>query len=327
VAPTDRSALLRKVIATQNEIVAAGLDLDAVMNRVVHRAKDLTAADASVVEIAEGEHMVYTAAAGAAELHIGVRLKVAASLSGLSVLTGDIQRCDDTAKDDRVDLDACMQIGARSMVCVPLRYDDRVVGVLKVYDERAHAFDDGDIEVLELLSGLIGAHMAHASLFAQSEHDGRHDPLTGLQNRRSYDERLVVATANVRRYGSALCLCLLDLDGFKSVNDTFGHPTGDAVLQEVADILRTGRIGDEVFRIGADEFAILMPETGRQGADLVATRLAEAIQTARLGDGRMTTSFGVAEANGGGALDLHESADQALYAAKRARSNGVATLV
>jgi GGDEF domain-containing protein len=70
-----------------------------------------------------------------------------------------------------------------------------------------------------------------------------------------------------------------------------------------------------------------MPETGREGADLVARRLAEAIEKARLGDGRITTSFGVAEATGGGALDLHENADQALYAAKQARSNGVATLV
>ena len=313
----DRNALLLDVISTQNEIAAAGLDLNAVMDRVVHRARELTGADAAVVELAEGDEMVYKAAAGSAKNHLGVRLKVSTSLSGLCVRRGDVLRCDDAELDDRVDADACRRVGATSMVCVPLRHEDAPVGVLKVYAGRRHAFDVQDVEVLELLSGLVAAHMAHASRFALSEHERHHDPLTGLRNRRSYDERLAAETERANRYGTPLSLCLIDLDGFKEVNDALGHPEGDAVLRRVADVLRAARMSDEAFRIGGDEFAVLMPGTSSQGAETAASRLIDAISEASLGEGRITASFGVAEVSGNDPQEFHRRADQVLYSAKR----------
>jgi diguanylate cyclase (GGDEF)-like protein len=207
-----------------------------------------------------------------------------------------------------------------SMVCVPLRHDGTPVGVLKVYAGQPHAFDETHVELLDMLSGLIGAHMAHASRFELSEHERRHDPLTGLKNRGFYEERLEIETARATRYGSALCLCLMDLDGFKEVNDTLGHPAGDAVLVAVADLLRTGRTSDDVFRIGGDEFAILMPETTSEGGELAASRLAASISKARLGGGLITVSYGAARIRDtDDPRSIHERADQALYAAKRAR--------
>jgi diguanylate cyclase len=318
VAVRDRNALLLEVIAIQSEIAATGLDLDAVMESVVRRAKDLTDADAAVIELAEGDDMVYKAAAGTATSHLGVHLKIDSSLSGLCVRTGEILRSDDTTNDPRVDREVVRRVGAMSMICVPLLHQQTPVGVLKVYSARTHNFDDQDVELLEMLSGLISAHMAHASQFEVSEHERLHDSLTGLLNRRSYESRLAVETSRANRYGRHLCLCLIDLDGFKHVNDTYGHPAGDGVLSAVAEILRTGRTADDVFRIGGDEFAILMPEITRDGAELAASRLAEKIASAALGHGRITASFGVAGATGGGdAAALHEAADQALYAAKR----------
>jgi len=314
----DRNALLLEVISTQNEIAAAGLDLDAVMDRVVNRALGLTGADGAVIEIAQDGEMVYTAAAGTASAHLGVRLAVATSLSGMCVTTGEILRCDDAETDGRVDLEACRRVGAMSLICVPLRHEGRPVGVLKVYSARPCNFGAQDVEVLELLSGLVAAHMANASRFEASEHDRLHDTLTGLPNRRAYDERLVVEASRAARHGRPLCLCLIDLDRFKEINDTFGHPAGDAVLKGVAEVLRGGRTGDETYRLGGDEFAVLMAETNLEGARLAAWRLTQAIGAARLGTGRITASFGVAESSGEDALALHIAADQALYAAKTA---------
>jgi diguanylate cyclase (GGDEF)-like protein len=146
------------------------------------------------------------------------------------------------------------------------------------------------------------------------------DMLTGLANRRAYDQRLAVEVAKSRRYyGRPLALCLLDLDGFKRVNDVLGRPTGDRVLKEVAGILREGRVADEPFRIGGDEFAILMPDTDRQGAERAATRIAERIASAELGGG-VTVSSGVAEALEDTGADLHAEADRALHESKRERA-------
>jgi diguanylate cyclase (GGDEF)-like protein len=199
-----------------------------------------------------------------------------------------------------------------SMICVPLRYEEKPVGVLKVYSAQARRFDDQDIETLELFSGLVGAHMAHAARFAASEHERLHDALTGLPNRRAYDERL----ARAAREGRPFCLCVIDVDDFKDVNETLGHPAGDAVLKAIAHLLRRGRSTDDVFRIGGDEFAVLMAETTAESARRAAWQLTDAIASARLGAGRVTASFGVAEATGHDALALQVAADQALYAAK-----------
>ena len=117
----------------------------------------------------------------------------------------------------------------------------------------AHHFSDHHVEALELLSELIAAHLSHASVYATESHQSRHDALTGLLNRRAFEERLPVEAARSSRYGRPLSLCLLDLDGFKRVNDTLGHPAGDEVLRSVARILDGARVADDCFRIGGDD--------------------------------------------------------------------------
>jgi diguanylate cyclase (GGDEF)-like protein len=321
--PLSDESHLRAIIATQDEIVEAGLDLDQVMERVVARARQLTDADASVIEIAEGDKMVYRVAAGAAAHHIGVRLDRAGSLSGACVASGQTLMCDDAETDPRVEIDVCRRVGATSMICVPLRDGDAVIGVLKVYSRRSHSFSPEHVETLDLLSHLVAAHMANAARFEAARYESRHDPLTGLGNRRSFEERLSIEVAKSNRYGRSFALCLLDLDGFKSVNDTFGHAAGDEVLRSVAAILSQTRGSDEMFRIGGDEFAWLMPETGSSGAERAAQRVAQQIADEALGHGRVTISFGIAEALGNDASGISESADAALYRMKRGRSSPV----
>ena len=306
---------LRAIIQTQTEIAASDLDLDAAMQLIATRGRELTEASGGVIEIADGDEMVYRVTSGEATPFLGVRLKMGSSLSGRCVEEKRVLRSDDTKVDPRVDAEACRRVNARSMLCVPLIHNDETVGVLKVYSPRVNNFDDGDVETLELLSGLIAAHMSHDSLFAAEVHGGHHDALTGLLNRRAYEERLPVEIARASRYAWPLSLCLLDLDGFKQINDTLGHPAGDMALRQVAALIDESRLADDGFRIGGDEFALLMPKTCAEDAEQAAARLSRSIGEIGMSDGSLGASFGVAE----GAEDpavLHAMADERLLAAK-----------
>jgi diguanylate cyclase (GGDEF)-like protein len=312
--PADR---LLAIIRTQNEIAATRLDLPAVMALVAERARDLTGAEAAVIELARGSEMVYEFATGTAAQYIGLRLPIAGSLSGLCVREGRTLYCEDARVDSRVDRDVCLRVGLLSMLCVPLDHAGEVVGVLKVYDPRARAFGAADAETLDLLSGLIAAHMAHAVDFEVRRHESRHDALTGLLNRRAFDERLEAEMARARRHGGRLVVCLVDLDRFKAVNDAYGHAAGDDVLRAVAGHLECVREEDAVFRLGGDEFALLLVEPQGDGAAVVADRISASIENdPACGGVGASWGVGIFEA-GDDAASLIGRADTMLYAAKR----------
>jgi diguanylate cyclase (GGDEF)-like protein len=233
----------------------------------------------------------------------------------MSVTQGVVLYSEDTEIDDRVDREACRRVQARSMICVPLSHDSEPIGVLKVYSPEPRHFGPKDIETLRLLSGSISAQMAHASLYELEAKESRTDALTGLFNRRAYEERRTVESARSRRSGDPLGLCLFDLNGFKAVNDRLGHPAGDEVLKGIAEVIDHSRLSDDAFRIGGDEFAVLMPDTTDEGVAIAAERLSEAITGANLGHGGVTASFGVATSVGD-PLALHDAADRSLLEAK-----------
>jgi diguanylate cyclase (GGDEF)-like protein len=307
---------LRAIIRTQTEIAASDLDAEAIMQLIAERAQELTEASAGLIELVEGDEMVYSVATGEATPYLGMRLRKEASLSGRAVSEGRVLRSDDTAKDDRVDGEACRRVNAGSMLCVPLSHRDEAIGVLKVYAPAVNHFDDGDVETLELLSELIAAHLSHANLFEAESRDSRRDALTGLPNRRAFEERLPIELARAARSGRPLALVLLDLDGFKGVNDRLGHPAGDEVLRQVGRILDASRTADDCFRIGGDEFAILMPETEAIHARTAAERVATQIRDAQLGDGTIGASYGLAASTNRDSDTLFAAADRVLLAAK-----------
>jgi diguanylate cyclase (GGDEF)-like protein/PAS domain S-box-containing protein len=152
------------------------------------------------------------------------------------------------------------------------------------------------------------------------------DGLTGLKNRRAFQDRLQEEISRSRRHGHPLSLILLDIDHFKSYNDTFGHPKGDEVLRAVGKLLsRTMRDTDFAARYGGEEFAIILPNTDRAGAEQVAERLRSAIAAAEWDDRAITASVGTAsfssDVNNVDALLEH--ADRALYRSKEAGRNRV----
>jgi diguanylate cyclase (GGDEF)-like protein len=199
---------------------------------------------------------------------------------------------------------------------VPLRHQQQAVGVLKVYDQRTHAFAEADATTLGLLSGVIAAHMTHATEFQTRHRDSRHDFLTGLPNRRAFDEMLERELARLRRHGTGFVLCLVDLDRFKHVNDTSGHAAGDAVLRAVARHLGAIRTEDIAFRLGGDEFALLLIDDDASGAVSARARIATAIAL-DADCGGVGTSWGFAIGSREDTVaSIFERADASLYAAK-----------
>ena len=156
------------------------------------------------------------------------------------------------------------------------------------------------------------------------------DPLTGLKNRRRFEEDLRTEMARNRRDGSEAALLMLDLDNFKRVNDTLGHPIGDRVIAEIASVLRTRmRVTDVVARLGGDEFAIVLPHCDAAEARSVAEAIATAIREhapREEGVPPITVSVGIAMFGADPRLScesLEEEADAALYEAKRAGRDAV----
>ncbi|MEG4589414.1 diguanylate cyclase [Microcoleus sp. MOSTC5] len=164
------------VIATQQKIAIHNPNLDAVMAVIAERTQDLTRADGAVIEILEGDELVYRAASGIATPYIGLRIKVGTSLSGKCIATGQIMLCEDSETDARVNRAACERIGLRSMVVVPLFYQDDRVGVLKVLSATPSAFTESDIQTLQLMAGFLAS-----SLHLASEFDAKNILLSQLQ--------------------------------------------------------------------------------------------------------------------------------------------------
>ena len=155
------------------------------------------------------------------------------------------------------------------------------------------------------------------------------DDVTGLYNRRFFSIRLEEEISRYRRFNHPVSVVLLDLDGFKDVNDRLGHAAGDEILRDIAQILLKHSRGINVIsRYGGDEFAVLLVETPKAGARLYADRIRQVVSTYPFSHGcRITASFGVSslpEDVAAAPDDIVKTADEALYAAKRAGKNKVA---
>jgi diguanylate cyclase len=156
------------------------------------------------------------------------------------------------------------------------------------------------------------------------------DPLTGILNRRGFENSAKIALSNQAALGSGICLLMVDIDHFKTINDTYGHLFGDKVIRAVANTLKSKVRGqDSVGRMGGEEFALLLAETDISGACTVAENMRKTVEGCQIHRvdaqekiGGITISIGVAEyASGDGLLDLLGHADKALYVSKKQGRN------
>src|SRR5258706_1980466 len=213
-----------------------------------------------------------------------------------------------------------------SFLSVPILVDDESRGVLNVADPLdGRSFGEDDLITLELLASHIGACLLQQEQGEAMQRLAETDPLTWLFNRRHFDRPLDAELNPARPAGHLLALLMIDVDQFKSINDRFGHRTGDAVLRLVATgIKQAVRLYDVPTRYGGDEFAIILPEADSEVAARVARRVLEktAAQTlpAELASAGRTIGLSIGVATfprpSGDAPALIESADTAMYKAK-----------
>ena len=222
-----------------------------------------------------------------------------------------------------------ISIGQRSMAMIPLVAAGRTIGLIEITSARPKAFGERAIELGTMLAGEAAMALENARLYDEIRHQALHDGLTGLANRVLFRDRVEHAVERCRRNGGQVAILFIDLDDFKTLNDTHGHARGDEVLIAAADqVAATLRPSDTAARLGGDEFAVLIEDVIDEADALaVAMRLAEALRVPmRLGHStlRVAASIGVALGGSGGETteDLLRNADVAMYAAKQSSRGG-----
>ncbi len=210
--------------------------------------------------------------------------------------------------------------------------DQDGIGRLLLYPPRDGTFDEESEQLAHWLAAQASIAIENERLHRTVKRQAITDELTQLANRRRFTETLAVEVRRAERFGDPLALVLADLDDFKLINDQYGHQAGDEVLRRFSDVLRENvRDFDLPVRYGGEEFAVLLPETGLDGAEQLARRLQNALLRLRLpeigGDKPpVTASFGVAAFPAArSAEELLSAADGALYRAKAAGKNRVAS--
>ena len=210
-----------------------------------------------------------------------------------------------------------------SLYVLPLLVKDEVMGTFTVAAQRAGAFPADRREMLGVIANQVAISMQNGRMVQALEEQATTDGLTGLVNHRTFQERFSAMLGRAERHSMHVSFLLTDIDHFKKINDTHGHPTGDQVLKRVAAILKaSARKIDIVARYGGEEFALVLEGTDRAGARQLAERIRQEVgaQTHDSAKGafRATLSLGVAvyPEDGKSKQELISNADQALYAAK-----------
>ncbi len=304
---------LRESVRRIGQTFASNLDRRALLDLALRAAVDAVNADTGRLSVRSSAHepLEQTGMVGSLD---GLSQQVLAA-EGAALQTGDLGRSSSGSA-----FFASAALGA-------IEPGGRVHGLITV-GRRGRRFDDDDLDILRSLAAQATLALDNVELHYQVRRQAVTDELTGLANHGRFQELLRAELDQVRRYHHSVGLIMLDLDGFKSVNDTYGHPQGDVVLKEVARVVRdTSRETDTPARYGGEEMAVILPHTDLAGAYTIAERVRTAIEALPIprldgtGELHITASLGVAASNDGDGQVLISRADAALYAAKRQGKN------
>jgi diguanylate cyclase (GGDEF)-like protein len=317
------------VLSAISKTIAQGVGLDALIGLIARETVGLVAADSCSIMLfdeSQTELLCHAAAGLTREEMQGITFKVGEGVAGWVALHREPARIDDVAQDPRFVRKPGQTLSIRSLLCVPLKVRETVVGVVTVTRGGETPFSAEDQEILSFLANAVVLDVENARLYRLSVTD----PLTKAHNRQYLRERLPDEIDRARRFKQVLTVLLFDVDHFKRVNDTYGHAVGDEVLRGVAQLARDAiRDIDTLARYGGEEFVVVLPNTDARGGRLIAERLRTQIERATLTCGphaiRVTASFGIASLADDVADDAEilRRADEALYQAKRAGRNRV----
>jgi diguanylate cyclase (GGDEF)-like protein len=329
-ARTQEHLQVMTVLQSISHVITSSLDLDQILKNVIQLLRDSFGYTYVNVYLLKGDVLHLGAQLGYPEDILMPEIPIRSGVVGRTVRLKETQ----FIRDVRMDPDFLpVAPDVKSKIAVPLLKDGSVLGVLSVEAESSAMLDENDVDVLNALAGSLAVAMDNARLHAEVKLMALTDVVSGLANRRAFDDFLEAEMSRASRYNHPVSLIILDLDSFKEYNDRWGHPAGDVRLREIADLLRANvRDPDLAARYGGEEFAVVLPNTSKSGALRLADRLRHAAEmSAPSSNGDQapiagyTISIGVAAYPDDAAMveELLHAADNAELAAKRLGKNRV----
>ena len=314
------------------------LNLDELSNFIVEKITDvLRVKICSLMLIDEEEETLSIKAAVGLDDAVKrkTKIKLGQAISGVVAQTGEPVLVTDIENDAVFGRTNLPQYETKSLLCIPLKVKDRILGVLNLTDKtvvgQENIFIEEDLRFLTVICNYASIAIENAQLYGEVKNLAITDGLTSLFNHRYFQTQLQTEVTRVQRYPHPLSLIMLDIDGFKTFNDTYGHPMGDLVLSRIAgEIKKTVRRVDIPCRYGGEEFSIILPETKLDEAVYVADKIRSSVEALRFETGKgpkkiqMTVSGGVADFKAGMTKEeLVSNADVSLYKAKTGGKNQI----
>jgi diguanylate cyclase (GGDEF)-like protein len=308
-------------------VITSSLNIQEVYETFVTGLREMIKVDFATVALIEGNYLRFSALSS----QVGTAWKVGEKIRLKDTATEWIIQHKKSLMEPDISQDNMfttgqefIKRGIRSIVYLPLITNDEGIGSLIIGSRLPNAYTQPQVNLLERLASQISVSVANAQLYARAEQRARIDELTGLYNRRHFDETLVHEIERHSRYGSMLSLVFIDLDNFKGYNDLKGHLSGDKLISHVGQSIQEAtRNIDFAFRYGGDEFAIIMPHTSAENSLAAVERIRRKIACDTADSYHITASIGIASwPSDGLSLDhIIDAADKALYHAKRTGGN------
>lgn len=319
------------------KMMSAILNVDELVDFIVKKATEVLKAEKGSVMLVEKQsgNLAISGAKGLSEEIIrSAQLKMGEKIAGWVAERGEALLIKDIETDVRTKRKKRTHYTSKSFLSIPLKHKNKVQGVVNIADKKqtsVNIFNEDDLKFLSIIVNQAAVAMENARLYEEVSNLAITDALTNLFNHRYFQEYLTKEINRARRYQRPLTLVMFDIDNFKSYNDKYGHLMGDALLKEIARILKNNaREVDIVCRYGGEEFMIILPETEAQGAMAIAEKVRKSVESFSQTDrniialGKLTISGGVTAYEEKLTKEqLIQRADEALYQAKKEGKNKI----
>jgi diguanylate cyclase (GGDEF)-like protein len=337
-AATDRKRQMQELSIFHDvaKALTSSLNLDSVLQTILEKMAAYFQPDTwSLLMVDEASDELYFAIAvgDAADTLRKLRLKMGEGIAGWVAKHGEPLLVPDVATDPRFAkrIDEMTQWKTRSIICVPLRSRRRVLGVIQLINCSTEAFGENEMFFLGALCDYAAIAIENARAVEKIQELTITDDCTGLYNARHLYKTLESEVYRAARFGYEFTVLFIDLDHFKLVNDTHGHLVGSKLLAEVGYAIKANlRLIDFAFRYGGDEFAILLPQTSKDSALVVARRLRQAFRESRFVvngiDLNVRASIGMATypEDAKSAHEIIRQADEMMYVVKNSTRDNIA---